>query len=227
MPGQRQRGPCQQGACPEAEGEHAIPRQPCGSIMQLRHLSLPTARAVLLPRPPHHRCLRCQGHGVPARPLAGAHRGARSAPARCSEHQQTRWAWSYGHARPVRNATGQAEEGWQISADLAGGACAQAAASLPELKPLPESGVRPVSPSLSPWKAWSTRGISIGLGDTHTLPYGYEGIHTLLSPAHATAQKLLQDVDFQQQNPRAAPGPVIKTQPLSCLRSLQILLFVL
>lgn len=92
VPGQRQRGPCQQGACPEAEGEHAIPRQLCESITQLRHLSLPAARAALLPRPPHCCCLRCRGHGVPARPLAGAHRGARSAPARCSEHKQTRRA---------------------------------------------------------------------------------------------------------------------------------------
>lgn len=158
MPGQRQRGPCQQGACPEAEDEHAIPRQLCGSIMQLRRLSLPAARAALLPRPPHHCRLRCQGHGVPTRPLAGAHLGAHPAPARFSEHKRTRWAQSYGHARPVQNATGQVEEGWQISADLAGGACAQAAASPPELKPLPESGVRPVSPSLSPWKARSTRG---------------------------------------------------------------------
>ena len=158
MPGPRQRGPCQQGACPEAEGKHAIPRQLCGSIMQLWRLSLPTARAALLPRLPHRCCLHCQGHSVPARPLAGAHQGARSAPARCSEHMQTQRAQSYRHARPVRNAMGQVEEGWQISADLAGRACAQAAASLPKLKPLHESGVRPVSSSLSPSKARSTRG---------------------------------------------------------------------
>lgn len=109
VPGQRRRGPCQQGACPGAEGERTIPRQLRGSVMQLRHLPS-HCQSCSAPRAPPCRCLCCQGHSMPAP-------GCPLLP----EHQQAWQAQSHGCAHLVQDATEQAEEGWQIFPDISGG----------------------------------------------------------------------------------------------------------